>query len=123
MGEKIDGKLAFTVAAFPLVRDAEGSRLFVVGTHREPFTRHEKVNPTFHAFCASILALHPSAVRIETIQWYRGVDVEQAPVLLIASRTENAGQLAYSIPPHPPEPDPNQDQQQQREPATKPESE
>jgi hypothetical protein len=88
-----------TNVAYALIaRDGDGKRLAVVGTSKEPTTKHGKVQPKFHSFCLSFLALYPAAVSVDTVSWHPGIDLEQAPVLLIARPTELAGSLAYSFP-------------------------
>jgi len=81
-----------------IVRDDVGSRLAVVGTGREPKTLHGKIAPAFHGFCSSLLARYPVAVSIEMVPWRAGVDVELVPVMVVARRTEQTGQLAYRFP-------------------------
>jgi hypothetical protein len=80
-----------------VVWDASRRRLAVLGSSREPFTLHGKIASAFHAQCVSLLALYVDAQCIEAVSWHEGVDVEQAPVLVVASRTEQAGQLAYQV--------------------------
>ncbi len=72
-------------------RDAHGKRLLVVGTPREAFTLHGKVAPSFHRFCLSLFALRPQASSIDVVRWHTGLDLETAPVVLIARRTEEQG--------------------------------
>jgi hypothetical protein len=80
-----------------VVCDASRRRLAVQGSCREPFTRHGRIAPAFHRACASLLALYPDAACIEAVSWREGVQVEQAPVLAVASRTERAGLLTYQV--------------------------
>ncbi len=80
-----------------VVRDVAGRRLAVQGSNHESFNIRGKVAPAFHRSCASLLALYAGAARVEAVSWQEGGDVEQAPVLVVASRTEQVGQLAYQV--------------------------
>lgn len=80
-----------------IASDDAGKRVAIVGTHREPLTRHRKVTPELHKLCASLFALHKRAVQIEVKAWTAGVNVENAPRLVLALRTETAGQIDYHV--------------------------
>jgi hypothetical protein len=87
----------FIVCYALIVRDEHGARIAAIGTNKEP-QKNGGVNPRFQKLCLSAFALHPQAHSIETIAWQPGTDIEQAPVLVTAYRTEDKGVLSYSFP-------------------------
>jgi hypothetical protein len=88
----------FVVCYALILKDDRGTRLATIGTNKEPQNKNGGINPRFHTFCLSAFALHPQAHSIETIAWQPGTDIEQAPVLVTAYRTEDKGVLSYSFP-------------------------
>jgi hypothetical protein len=80
-----------------IVRDAESKRLGVQGSSERPLTAHQKIAPGFHRACASLLALYKQADRVEAVSWHAGLDLEHAPILVRASRTNKPGQVAYQV--------------------------
>jgi hypothetical protein len=88
----------FVVCYALILKDDRGTRLATIGTNKEPQNKNGGINPRFHTFCLSAFALHPQAQSIETIAWQPGTNIEQAPVLVTAYRTEQAKTLSFSFP-------------------------
>jgi hypothetical protein len=85
-------------AKYALVgRAGSGRRVSAMSVSCAPLTKHGKPSAALHTLCVSFLALVKNAERAELVPWQVGNDLEQAPVLLTASRTEQAGQLAYEV--------------------------
>ena len=80
-----------------IASDDAGQRVAILGTHREALTRHRKVTPDLHKLCASLFALYKEAVQIEVKAWSVGVKMKDAPLLVLAQRTEQEGQINYQV--------------------------
>jgi hypothetical protein len=80
-----------------IIRDETDKQLSVIGTAREPKTGHG-IQPKFHTFLLSAFGLHPTATSIDVVAWKPGMQLDQAPLLLTAKRTEQARMLGYSFP-------------------------
>ncbi|TMC14536.1 MAG: hypothetical protein E6J34_23620 [Chloroflexi bacterium] len=81
-----------------IIRDETDKQLSVVGTDREPKTGHNSIQPKFHPFLLSAFGLHPTATSIDVVAWKPGMQLDQAPLLLTAKRTEQPRMLGYSFP-------------------------
>lgn len=84
-----------------IIRDAASQQLAVIGTGKEPRVFGNYGQPQvplkFHRFCLSAFALYPVASVIQTVVWRPGTQLDQAPLVLTAKRTDQPDQPAYSF--------------------------
>ena len=81
-----------------IIKGESGTKLGTIGTDKEPQNKNGGIAPKFHTFCQSVFGLDPLAFSLETVAWNPGTAIEQAPVLVIAKRTEQKKLLSYSFP-------------------------